>query len=73
MADRQIDEAVYKLYGLTEEEIKAVEGRMRALSDRTGTGKCKSGTTRLRLSAGFFQKMRTFGKAERFRCSSLPE
>jgi adenine-specific DNA-methyltransferase len=24
--DRQIDEAVYELYGLTEEEIKIVEG-----------------------------------------------
>jgi hypothetical protein len=24
--DRQIDEAVYKPYGLTEEEIKVVEG-----------------------------------------------
>jgi len=25
--DRQIDEAVYELYGLTEEEIRIVEGR----------------------------------------------
>jgi hypothetical protein len=25
--DRQIDEAVYELYGLTEEEIKIVEGK----------------------------------------------
>jgi type II restriction/modification system DNA methylase subunit YeeA len=25
--DRQIDEAVYKLYGLTEEEIRIVEGK----------------------------------------------
>jgi hypothetical protein len=25
--DRQIDEAVYALYGLTEEEIKIVEGK----------------------------------------------
>jgi hypothetical protein len=27
--DRQIDEAVYELYGLTEEEIKIVEGDSR--------------------------------------------
>lgn len=25
--DRKIDEAVYELYGLTEEEIKTVEGK----------------------------------------------
>jgi hypothetical protein len=25
--DRQIDEAVYRLYGLTEEEVKMVEGK----------------------------------------------
>jgi len=29
--DKQIDKAVYKLYGLTEEEVKIVEGEWRCL------------------------------------------
>jgi hypothetical protein len=36
--DRQIDQLVYQLYGLTEEEIKVVEGSVTSRASVTGRG-----------------------------------